>query len=104
MKLIKLSSNHIASSLEHIFNDSIKNGYFPDKLKIKKIIPLHKSGSRLDITNYRPISLLPIFSKIFEQATLTRMKKFLDKNKIIFEHQYGFQKGKSTVHAVLDLI
>ena len=47
---------------------------------------------------YRPISILPIFSKILEQVMVTRMK-FLEKNKTILEHQYGFQKGQSTVLA-----
>ena len=76
IKLVKLAGAHIASPLQQIINDSFLNGCFPSKLKIQKIIPLFKSGSRLNITNYRPISMLPIFSKIVEQVMLSRLKKF----------------------------
>ena len=104
VKLIKLANTYIANPLTLIINDSFQNGHFPDRLKIPKIIPLFKGGSKLSITNYRPISLLPIFSKIIEQLMLSRLKSFLERNQIIFEHQYGFQKKKSTTLAVLDLL
>ena len=94
VKLIKLANTYIANPLTLIINDSFQNGQFPDRLKIQKIIPLFKGGSKLSITNYRPISLLPIFSKIIEQLMLSRLKSFLERNQIIFEHQYGFQKKK----------
>ena len=104
IKLIKVAAQHIAKPLELIINDSFANGCFPQKLKIQKIIPLHKGGSKLNIQNYRPISLLPIFSKIIEQTMLSKLKNYLNSNNILFEHQYGFQKNKSTVLAVLDLL
>lgn len=104
IRIIKSISNLIATSLEIIINDSFTNGSFPEELKIQKIIPLHKGGAKLNIANYRPISLLPIFSKIIERLMLVRLNKFLEKNKTIFEHQYGFQKKKSTTLAILDLV
>ena len=90
--------------MELIINDSFVNGCFPEKLKIQKIIPLHKGGSKLDITNYRPISLLPSFSKILEQIMLKRLNQFLSSKNISFKYQYGFQKLESTILAVLDLL
>ena len=102
--LIKLIAKQIAVPLETIANDSFKTGCFPDKLKIQMIIPLHKNGSKLNVSNFRPISLLPVFSKIIEKLMLSRLKSYLDKHKIIYEHQYGFQKGKSTTLALLSLL
>ncbi|MCP4484704.1 MAG: reverse transcriptase family protein, partial [Flavobacteriaceae bacterium] len=73
------------------------------KLKFAKVTPIHKGKSKLEIGNYRPISILPIFSKILEKLMNARMTKFLNKNKIIFKHQYGFQENKCTSSAILDL-
>ena len=85
IKLIKSISNIIVAPLETIINDSFCNGYFPDELKIQKIIPLHKGGAKHNIANYRPISLLPIFSKIIEQLMHSRLNAFLEKHDNIRE-------------------
>ena len=66
-------------------------------------MPIFKGGSRMVISNYRPISILPILSKVIEKLMQDRLSKFLIDNNIIYEHQYGFQKGKSTTLAVLDM-
>ena len=65
--VIKKIISSISRPLAFIINQSFTHGYFPDALKISKIIPMYKSGSKLEFSNYRPISLLPSFSKIFEQ-------------------------------------
>ena len=67
------------------------------------ITPTYKGGSRLETSNYRPASVLPIFCKILEKLMQKRLTKFLDQNNVIYEHQFGFQKNKSTALAVLDL-
>ena len=67
------------------------------------ITPTFKGGSKLDVSNYRPVSVLPTISKILEKLMLFRLTKFLDKYNIIYEHQFGFQKNRSTTLAVLDL-
>lgn len=67
-KLLKCSSSIIYTPLLHIINICLKFGYFPDHLKTAKVLPLHKSGDRHDITNYRPISILPAFSKLLEKS------------------------------------
>ena len=82
----------------------LSNWMFTWKTKNSKIILLHKGGPRLDITNYRPIPLLPFVSWVFQQCILTRLKPFLESKKIIFQHQHGVQKNKSTTLAVLDLL
>ena len=67
------------------------------------VTPVHKRGSKLDMTNYKPTSALPTCSKILEKLMLTRLLDFLDKNNIIYKHQFGFQKNKLTTQAVFDL-
>ena len=63
---------------------------------------MHKGGSKLLLTNYRPISILPTLSKILEQLMQTRLVKYLEVHKVIYQHQFGFQKNKSTNLAILD--
>ena len=72
-------------------------------LKYAQVVPVYKGKSQLEVTNYRPISLLPIFNKIFEKLLHARLIQFLDMHKIIFNHQFGFQKNKSTSLAILDV-
>ena len=66
-KFVKLASPVIGHILSILFNKSLKEGIFPDVLKLAKIIPIHKSGSLYEVANFRPISLLPILSKILER-------------------------------------
>ena len=102
-KILKISSPVISPFLCKLFNGSFAEGIFPSKLKYAKVIPIHKGGSKLSVNNYRPISILPIISKILEKLMHNRLTSFLEKNNTIFEHQYGFQKGKSTSLAIMDL-
>ena len=76
------------------------SGIFPDELKIAKVIPLFKSGKRHDLSNYRPISILPLFSKIFEKLIHVRLTSFFDTNNVLSENQFGFRRKHSTVHAL----
>ncbi len=90
--------NHV---LANIVNSSFANGVFPAELKTAKVVPIHKGGSKTDVSNYRPISLLSTFSKIFEKAMHKRVYDFLQQNGSLNEHQYGFRKGRSCEHALL---
>ena len=83
-----------------LFNMSICQGKFPDALKNAKVIPIHKGDSNLEMSNYRPISLLPTLSKIFEKLMYARLIDFLTKHNIIYENQFGFQSNLSTEYAV----
>ena len=99
----KILANDISPSLCHIFNESFFTGIFPDLMKVAMTTPTNKEGPRLEASNYRPVSVPPIFSKILEKLMQRRLTKFLDQNKIIYEYQFGFQKNKSTALTVLDL-
>ena len=85
-------------------NYSFAFGIFPDILKLAKVVPVFKSGNKRVVTNYRPISLLSSFSKIFEKLLYQRLNTFIRKHSMISPFQYGFRAGHSTTHAVTDVI
>ena len=103
VKVLKISNVFISKILAHIFNQSFEQGIFPDKLKVASVTPIHKAKSKLSVNNYRPILILPLFSKILEQLMHVRATSFLTKNNVIFDHQFGFQKNSSTGFAILDI-
>ena len=88
----------------HLFNASVSSGLFPEALKTASVVPLYKSGSRQDIANYRPISTLPVISKIFEKLMCKRIIAFMTEDNIICNHQFGFQKGRNTSDAILEFL
>ena len=104
MALIKQIIVPIAKPFAHICNLSFSSGVFPELMKIAKVVPLFKSGKNNVFTNYRPVSLLPQFSKILEKLFNRRLEKFLDKNKILSNTQYGFRENMSTSLALMELI
>ena len=83
---------------------SIEPGTFPTKLKIPKVIPIFKAGDATSPSNYRPISLLSIFNKIFQKLICERLKSYLISKEIISVSRYGFREKHSTEHAILDII
>ena len=87
--------------LSNIINSSFEQGVFPSQLKIAKVVPIHKSGPKNDVANYRPISLLPAFSKIFEKLMHQRVYNFLEINSSLNDLQFGFRSGRSCEHALL---
>ena len=102
--LVKLGGPVLTQILTLLFNKSLDQGVFPSALKVSKIIPIHKGDSLFEMSNYRPISLLPIFSKILEKLMYARVIDFIKKYKILYENQYGFQKGLSTEFAINSLL
>ena len=86
-----------------LINRSFAEGNFPAQLKKTKVVPVPKTRDSSTLDNYRPISLLPIFSKIFEKVFCLRLLKFLNEQNILMDHQYGFRENRSTTDAVLDL-
>ena len=103
MFAVKDSIDLISEPLTHIINLSISTGVVPDKMKIARVIPLFKSGDYRHFQNYRPISVLPIFSKLLERIVYNRIINYVDKFDIISDHQYGFRKNHSTSQALLQL-
>lgn len=94
----------IAPDLVVIFNNSVDRGEFPDLMKHSKITPLFKSGSTTDPTNFRPISVLPTFSKIFEKLILSQLLRHFNLNNLVHNKQFGFTRGRSTSDAGVELV
>ena len=103
-EIVKLSDQVVADALCIIFNRCVREGSFPDCLKMAKVIPIHKGDSVLSVANYRPISLLPIFSKIIERLIYDQFIEYINTNNILSELQFGFQKNKSTEHAISSIL
>ncbi|XP_065639530.1 uncharacterized protein LOC136072288 [Hydra vulgaris] len=91
-------------ALFHILKLSLKFGVFPDALKIAKVIPIYKGNDHSNITNYRPISLLSVFSKLFERVIYNRIFEYITKNNLFYPKQFGFQKNHSTEHAIVEIV
>ena len=88
----------------HIINLSLSTGIIPDAMKLAKVVPIFKNnGSNAVMKNYRPVSLLPVLSKVLERIVYNRLFQFLVKHKILHTSQYGFQKDLSTELAILEL-
>lgn len=100
---IKAVSDLLCDVVCHLMNTILFTGIFPDKMKIAKVSVLHKGGALDCIYNYRPISVLPLFSKIAEKVINTRITQHLCKRNLITEYQYGFRQGKSTESALLSI-
>ena len=99
-RILKLFRHAISPTIATLFNNCMYAGVFPDILKIARVVPIYKAGNRNEINNYRPISLLPVFSKIFEKLIHKRMISFLDKHDILYKKQFGFRRRHSTIHAL----
>ena len=87
-----------------MINYSIRYGIFPNCLKKSKIVPVHKKGNVDDYNNYRPIAIIPVLSKIFEQVLNKQLTDFLVNNNILFTSQFGFIAKKSTSMAINELV
>jgi hypothetical protein len=103
-KMIKEGGPVMVEIITKLFNMSIAQGKFPDALKNAKVIPIHKDDSRSEMSNYRPISLLPTLSKIIEKLMYARLISFFTKHNILYENQFGFQSNMFTEDAVNKLL
>ena len=99
--ILKQISYIISPVLEYLVNFSINSGTFPDCLKVSRVVPLHKGGIKLDVSNYRPISILNVFSKILEKIVHKQLYNYFEYNHILDDSQFGFRKNKSTTQALL---
>src|ERR1044072_5936579 len=103
VNIVKKCIVPLAESLAALINSSFEAGIVPDSLKIAKVCPIFKSSSSSDVGNYRPISVLPTFSKIFERAFHKRLFQFIDSNDVIIPKKFGFRPNYSTYMALQDL-
>ena len=103
VKLIKILDPSICTDLAALVNESFMTGIFPDKLKTAKVIPVFKKGLPTNKSNYKPISLLSVFSKLIEKVLHQRLSKFLQVCEVLFSMQFGFHTGHSTDYALISL-
>jgi hypothetical protein len=103
-RFLKLSAFIIAPILTQLFNLSLSSGVFPDVFKIAKVIPIHKSGPKSVKGNYRPISVLPVMSLIFERHVSTCLRNYLESNNLLYQRQSGFREHHSCQSALTLLL
>ena len=103
MDVVKQTINLIIAPLTHIMNLSLSSGLVPEQMKVARVIPLFKSGTLSLFTNYRPVSVLPAFSKFLERIVYKRLDSFLNKYKILSCNQYAFRTNHSTAYALIQL-
>ena len=99
--IVKQNFNSLLVPLKCIFDLSLKKSTLPEKMKIARVTPVFKSGGTLLMTNYRPISILPWFSKMLERIMYNRLHKYLTENNLLYYKLFGFQKGHSPENAIL---
>ena len=99
VKILKWSAPFISSLLAYICNKSLETGSFPSRLKYSNVIPIFKTEDRVDIANFRPVSLLIAFSKILEKIIAKRIQEHATRYQIVAKEQYGFRSSVSTDNA-----
>lgn len=103
-KLIKSCVNEISGVLTYLINLSFSQGVFPNALKLSLVKPIFKKGDKSNMENYRPITLIPILSKVYEKCMYQRLISYCEKYNILNKQQFGFQKQKSTTLAIYSLL
>ena len=101
--VLKDAARSVAKPLAHIINHTLNSSTVPADWKIAKVIPLHKKGDKSLESNYRPISVLPVCSKIMEKAVHHQLIKYLESEKLLSDQQYGYRKCRSTELASIHL-
>ena len=103
-RLITEIVDELLRPLEYIYNKFMLTGIVPENLKLAKVIPVYKKGSKTEVSNYRSISLLNTFNKIFEKLIYKRIYSFLKKYNILNPVQFGFRQSHSTSLALMNVI
>ena len=103
IRMLKICDSSIVKPLSIIFKTSLKSGVFPFLWKKANIIPIHKKGDKMDIKNYRPISLLPICGKLFEKDIYNAIYNYYESNNILNVNQSGFRSGDSCINQLIDI-
>ena len=102
-KFLKYITPAIIKPLTLLTQQVLTTGIFPDKLKLAKVIPIYKKGEQALINNYRPISLLPVISKVLEKILANQISSFFERNELFSINQYGFRAAHCTEHAAIEL-
>uniref|UniRef100_A0A1B6IG22 Uncharacterized protein n=1 Tax=Homalodisca liturata TaxID=320908 RepID=A0A1B6IG22_9HEMI len=98
--IIRRVASPLSPPLTQLFNNSVLQGKFPLDMKLSKVIPVFKKGSRSSPQQYRPISISPTISKVFKRLIHVRLTDFLIRNSILSDTQFGFVPSKSTTNAI----
>ena len=101
---MKIAPDILCPSISYVINKSLASGIFPQPWKEAKISPIFKNGSKDDVNNYRPISILPTLSKIIEKWIQKHLMSFLNNHNLLHEKQSGFREGHSTESALILMI
>ena len=104
IRFVKLSAKIISPYLSKLYNKCVEYGVFPESLKYAEVVPIYKNGKKNDVNNYRPISLLSPFSKIFESLVCERLNSYFVANELLHYKQYGFRKNSTTELAVNQIV
>lgn len=99
--MFKLNAVHISEILTIIINTCILNSVFPEALKFVKVVAVHKKGSKSDCNSFRPTSLVPVISKVFEKILNKQIITYFDNNNLFSECQYGYRVGMGTIKATV---
>ena len=101
-KILHLVQDQRSKHLATVCNLSFPTGISSTILKTAKVVPIHKKGYKLEVSNYTPISLLFSIDKIFEKLMHSKLIEFVEERKILYYKQFGFQKDSSTSYAILN--
>ena len=99
-RFVKYANPVISVFSSKLIDSCISDGIYPDSLKVAEVIPIFKNGGRNRTTNYRPISLLFQFNKVFEKILYNRIYSYLIRYKLLSDYQFGFRKNSSTTLAI----
>ena len=102
--MVKRCGPHLCVPLKMIFENILRTGIFPDQWKEANVTPVHKKNDKQIISNYRPISLLPILAKKFEKIIFEKLYKYLEVNNLLTKNQSGFRPGDSCTNQLISLV
>jgi len=102
-RVLKKIASSLAAPLARLFSQCFASGLQPTSWKLANVVPIHKKGSKTAASNYRPVSLLPILSKVMESIVNRSVTNFLEHNRILSDRQFGFRRGLGTTDLLLSL-
>lgn len=102
--VLKGARQHLTKVLCHLINSSFVSGLFPVQLKVAKIVPIHKKDDPKNVSNYRPVALLPSVSKVFEKIVSMQLTSYLEHHNLFDDIQHGFRSGRSVISAAVSFI
>lgn len=104
IQVLKAGNQQLKKILAHLINSSFVSGIFPNQLKISKVVPIHKTDDKRNLANYRPVSLLPTISKIYEKLAYNQLINYLETYNLFDDIQHGFRSGRSVISAAIQFL